>query len=65
MRDFALTKTYYVYLMTHWNHRVIYVGVTNDLQRRVYEHKNKLVEGFTTKYNKTTNPQWMDLSQSF
>ena len=38
---------YYVYLLTNWNHRVMYVGVTNDLVRRLYEHKNKLVSGFT------------------
>jgi putative endonuclease len=42
---------YYVYLLTNWNNKVIYVGVTNDLERRMYEHKNKLVKGFTEKYN--------------
>ena len=47
----ALTKSYYVYLLTNWNHRVMYVGVTNDLKRRLYEHKNKMMEGFSEKYN--------------
>jgi putative endonuclease len=42
---------YYVYLLTNWNHRVMYVGFTNDLKRRVYEHQEKLVKGFTEKYN--------------
>ena len=42
---------YFVYLLTNWNNKVIYVGVTNDLERRVYEHKHKLVEGFAKKYN--------------
>ena len=46
-----MDKAYYVYLLTNWNNRVIYVGVTGDLERRVYEHKNKLHQGFTQKYN--------------
>lgn len=46
-----MEKTYYVYLLTNWNNKVMYVGVTSNLERRIYEHKNKLVEGFTEKYN--------------
>jgi putative endonuclease len=45
------SKYYYVYLLTNWNNKVIYVGITNDLMRRIYEHKNKFVKGFTYKYN--------------
>lgn len=45
------TCRYFVYLMTNKTNKVVYTGVTNDLQRRLYEHKNKLIEGFTQKYN--------------
>ena len=42
---------YYVYILTNASHKVLYTGVTNDLKRRCYEHKHKLVKGFTQKYN--------------
>ena len=45
-------RQYYVYILTNRT-RTLYVGVTNDLERRMYEHKNKLLPGFTSKYNVT------------
>ena len=42
---------YFTYILTNKNHTVLYKGVTNDLSRRCHEHKNKLVKGFTEKYN--------------
>jgi putative endonuclease len=42
---------YYVYMLTNWNNKVLYTGVTNNLERRLYEHKKGLVDGFTKKYN--------------
>jgi putative endonuclease len=42
---------FYVYFLTNKNNSVMYVGVTSNLERRVYEHKTKQVAGFTEKYN--------------
>jgi len=46
-----VTKRYYVYIMTSKHKKVLYTGVTNNLKKRVYEHKTKSVPGFTKKYN--------------
>ena len=46
-----MSKQYYIYILTNKYNNVLYTGVTNDLKRRVYEHKMKLVKGFTQKYN--------------
>ena len=42
---------YYVYILSNWNNTVLYIGVTSNLPRRLYEHKHHLVDGFTSKYN--------------
>ena len=44
-------KKYYVYILTNKYNAVLYTGVTSNLNRRIFEHKNKLVDGFTKKYN--------------
>jgi len=46
-----MTKQYYVYMMTNGRDTVLYVGVTNNLIKRVYQHKAKLADGFTKRYN--------------
>ena len=46
-----MQKQYYVYIVTNKSNTVLYTGVTSDLQKRIYEHKNKLIPGFTAKYN--------------
>ncbi len=43
----------YVYIMTNHKHGTLYTGVTNNLVPRVYEHKNKLIKGFTSQYDLT------------
>jgi len=46
-----MEKQYYIYIITNTRNTVLYTGVTSDLKKRVYEHKSKLVSGFTKKYN--------------
>jgi putative endonuclease len=45
-----MSRRYFVYILSNTRRGVLYVGVTNDLSRRVFEHKSKLVPGFTRKY---------------
>ena len=46
-----MRKNYYVYILASQRNGTLYIGVTNDLGRRINEHKNGLIEGFTRKYN--------------
>ncbi len=46
-------NTYYVYMMTNWNNKILYTGITNDLVRRINEHQEKLSISFTSRYNIT------------
>ena len=46
-----MEKQYCIYIMTNKRNVILYTGITNDLKRRVYEHKEKLINGFTKKYN--------------
>ncbi len=48
--NFLQMKEYFVYILSNKSGN-LYTGVTNDLERRVYQHKNKLIEGFTKRYN--------------
>ena len=45
--------SYFIYIITNKINTVLYTGVTNNLQRRIFEHKNKLIPGFSEKYNLT------------
>ncbi|MGN1210538.1 MAG: GIY-YIG nuclease family protein [Candidatus Cryptobacteroides sp.] len=44
-------NTYYIYFLTSSNNSALYIGVTNDLERRIEEHRSGLIPGFTQKYN--------------
>ena len=46
-----MNKTYAVYILTNYNETTFYIGVTGDLKKRIWEHKNKVIDGFTKKYN--------------
>jgi len=48
-----MNRHYYVYIMTNKGSTVLYTGVTNNLKRRVYEHKEMLADGFTSRYKIT------------
>jgi putative endonuclease len=49
--DLGHGKHYFVYILTNKRHTVLYTGVTSDLKKRVYQHRMKLVPGFTSRYN--------------
>jgi len=46
-------KSGYIYIMSNFKKTTFYIGVTNNLERRILEHKQKLIDGFTKKYNLT------------
>ena len=54
---------YFVYILASQRHGTLYVGVTNNLVRRIYEHRKKLIEGFTSQYN-VTRLVWFDQTES-
>lgn len=55
-------ETYFIYMMSNKNNTVLYIGMTNNLIRRAYEHRNELIDGFTKKYN-CTKLVWFSQTQ--
>lgn len=56
-------RLYYVYILTNAANTVLYTGVTNNLERRLYEHRNGLTSGFTSKY-RCHKLVWFDTTES-
>jgi putative endonuclease len=54
---------YFVYILASQRHGTLYVGVTNNLVRRIHEHREKLIEGFTSQHN-VTRLVWFDQTDS-
>lgn len=54
-----MEKGGFVYIVGNWTGSVVYIGVTSDLVKRIYQHKNGLLRGFSSKY-KTTNLLWYE-----
>ena len=48
-----MNKTYAVYILTNYNETTFYIGVTGNLEQRIWQHKNKVVDSFSKKYNLT------------
>lgn len=46
-----MEKSYFIYILTNFEETTFYIGVTSNLQKRIWQHKNKFVKGFTEKYN--------------
>ena len=62
-----MEKYSYVYIVTNKKHGTLYIGVTSNLIKRIWEHKNKFIEGFTKKYNCTSlvyYEQFSDISEA-
>jgi putative endonuclease len=56
---------FFVYILTNKNHSVLYTGVTNDLKKRIFEHREKLVEGFTKRYQITKLVYYEECGDAF